>query len=86
VCHQTVGLAQAELERRGIATVSVTMLPTITHRIRPPRALAVPYPLGFPLGRANDGALQRAILREMLALLGRNDVPVLVSANTPAAS
>ena len=86
MCHQTVGLAQAELERRGIATVSVTMLPEITRRIRPPRALAVPFPLGFPLGRANDVALQRAILCEMLALSARNDVPVLMSSGLPPAA
>jgi hypothetical protein len=48
--------------------------------------LAVPFPLGFPLGRANDVALQRAILCEMLALSARNDVPVLVSSGLPPAA
>ena len=74
---QTVGLAQAEIERRGIPTASITMLPDITRRIRPPRALAVPYPLGFPLGEANNPDLQTEILLALMALLGRNDVPVL---------
>jgi hypothetical protein len=77
VCPQTVGLAQAELERRGIVTASITMLPDITRKIRPPRALAVPYPLGFPLGKPNDPELQNEILRELLRLLDRMDVPVL---------
>jgi len=36
---QTVGLAQAEIENRGIPTASITMLPDITRKIRPPRAL-----------------------------------------------
>jgi len=53
------------------------MLPDITRKIRPPRALAVPYPLGFPLGEPNDPGLQVAILRELLGLLDRIDVPVL---------
>ena len=53
------------------------MLTEITEKIRPPRALAVPYPLGFPLGEANNRELQTEILRQLLALLERNDVPVL---------
>jgi hypothetical protein len=53
------------------------MLPDITRKIRPPRALAVPYPLGFPLGKPNDPELQNEILRELLRLLDRMDVPVL---------
>ena len=74
---QTVGLAQAEIENRGIPTASITMLPDITRKIRPPRALAVPYPLGFPLGEANKPDLQTEVLRQLLALLDRDDVPVL---------
>ncbi len=74
---QTVGLAQAEIENRGIPTASITMLPDITRKIRPPRALAVPYPLGFPLGEANNPDLQTEVLRQLLALLDRDDVPVL---------
>ena len=74
---QTVGLAQAEIERRGIPTASITMLPDITRRIRPPRALAVPYPLGFPLGEANNPDLQTEILLALMELLDRHDVPVL---------
>jgi len=74
---QTVGLAQAEIEKRGIPTASITMLADITRKIRPPRALAVPYPLGYPLGDANNQELQTAILKQLLALVTRSDVPVL---------
>ena len=74
---QTVGLAQQIIEARGIPTASITLLPDITRKIRPPRALAVPYPLGFPLGEANNPELQTAILRSLLDLLARTDVPVL---------
>jgi len=77
VCTQTVGLAQAEIEGRGIPTASITMLADLTRKIRPPRALAVPYPLGYPLGEANNRELQTAILRQLLALVARNDVPVI---------
>jgi hypothetical protein len=72
---------QAELERRGITTASLTMLPEVTKKVRPPRALSVPWPLGFPLGAPNDVALQRKVLIALLALLSRTDVPVLESFN-----
>ena len=74
---QTVGLAQATVEERGIPTASITLLSDVTARIRPPRALSVPYPLGFPLGEAHNVELQLEILRQVLALLERDDVPVL---------
>ena len=77
MCPQTVGLAQATIEEHGIPTASITMLAKITEKIRPPRALAVPYPLGFPLGEANNPELQTEVLRQLLALLERDDVPVL---------
>ena len=68
---------QAEIERRGIATASLTMLPEITAKVRPPRALSVPWPLGFPLGAPDDAALQRRVLIRLLALLSRTDGPAL---------
>jgi len=74
---QTVGLAQQIIEDRGIPTASITLLEGVTRRIRPPRALAVPYPLGFPLGEADNVQLQTTILRALLALVDRTDVPVL---------
>ncbi|HEX7615109.1 MAG TPA: hypothetical protein VF554_07490 [Thermoanaerobaculia bacterium] len=69
MCHQTVGLIAGELERRGIATTTVTMLREITQKVRTPRALAVPYALGFPLGKPGDPELQTRILRAAFALL-----------------
>jgi hypothetical protein len=76
VCHQTVGLVQAALEADGIPTASITMLPEISARIGTPRALEVPFPLGYPLGHADDPPLQLAILRQALRLLERDDTPV----------
>jgi hypothetical protein len=77
MCHQAVGLIQAEIERLGIPTASITMLPEVTRAVRPPRALEVPYPLGYPLGAPHDAELQRRILRTLLALTARDDVPLL---------
>ena len=70
------------MEKQGITTASITMLPEVTRKVRPPRALAVPYPLGYPLGMPNETEMQRAILRALLALCERTDVPVL--ADLPA--
>ena len=68
---------QAELERRGIATASITMLPDITRAVRPPRALAVPWKLGYPLGAPSDADLQTRVVRRLLALCTRLDVPLI---------
>lgn len=77
MCHQTVSLVQVELERRGIVTVSLSVMPAVTRRIGPPRALAVHAPLGWALGAPHDAAAQTRVLRQMLALAERHDTPVL---------
>ncbi|MBA3714920.1 MAG: hypothetical protein H0W76_21075 [Pyrinomonadaceae bacterium] len=77
MCIQTVGLIQAAIERAGIITVSISLLHEVTDVLRPPRALFVPYKLGFPLGEPNNAALQHRIIGAALSLLSRSDVPVL---------
>jgi HEAT repeat protein len=69
MCNQAVSLVAAELERNGIATVALALLREIVERVRPPRALFVPFPLGYPLGRPDDPDLQRRVLEAALALL-----------------
>jgi hypothetical protein len=77
MCHQSVGLIQRAIEHQGIATVSLSLLREITEKIRPPRALFVPYPLGYPLGAPNDQVLQTRIMLAAFALLARVDCPVM---------
>ena len=77
MCVQTVGLIQAAIERAGITTVSISLLPEVTDVLRPPRGLFVPYKLGFPLGEPNNSVLQHRVIADALALLERNDVPVI---------
>lgn len=79
MCVQTVGLLAHALERQGIATVVLSLLPSITRILRPPRALEVPFPFGHPLGRAADAAGQRDVLLQALGLVLRNDVPVVAT-------
>jgi hypothetical protein len=77
MCNQTVCLVQAALERVGITTVSLSLLRDVAATLRPPRVLSVPFPFGFPLGEPQNPALQRRVIAQALALLPRNDVPVL---------
>jgi hypothetical protein len=69
MCNQTVSLVAAELERRGIPTVAISLLRLVAERVRPPRALVVPFRHGYPLGRPNDPAGQLAVLEAALGLL-----------------
>ena len=77
MCQQTVGLLQAAIERAGVATVSISLLREVTSVIKPPRALFVPFAMGFPLGEPNNAPLQHRIIAAALNLLKRDDVPVL---------
>lgn len=79
MCHQSVGLIQRQIEYAGITTVSISLLREITETTRPPRALFVPFPLGYPLGEPNKADLQTRVIRAAFALLLRNDCPVLES-------
>lgn len=69
MCHQSVGLIQSIIEKAGIATVSVSVLREVTERVDPPRVLFEDFPLGYPLGAANDPLLQSRILLAALAML-----------------
>jgi hypothetical protein len=64
-----VGLVQRVLEARGIATVSLSMIPDLTRAVGVPRLAGIGYPMSRPLGRPGDAEGQRAVLRAALALL-----------------
>jgi hypothetical protein len=49
MCNQTVSLVAAALEQQGISTVVVQLLRMVTEKVRPPRALFVPFRHGYPL-------------------------------------
>jgi hypothetical protein len=79
MCNQAVSLIAAELERNGISTVCLILLRFVAEKVRPPRALSVPFRHGYPLGGAHDAALQRKVLDAALALLGRDGPPPLLA-------
>ena len=69
MCTQSVGLVAGVLEAAGIATTCVALVRSVAERVRPPRALAVPFPFGAPLGLAHDAPGQRAVVAAALGLL-----------------
>jgi hypothetical protein len=69
-------LARA-LEAEGVATTSISMVREHTEKVKPPRALFVPFPYGHALGRPNDPELQHRVLKAALDLLEAGAGPVL---------
>ena len=67
-------------EEEGIPTVVVALVREHAQKLRPPRALWVPYPLGRPFGAPNDATNQTHVLRQALGLLEMPSGPILVDA------
>lgn len=65
------------LESEGLPTASISLIRLHTEKIRPPRALWVPFELGRPLGVPDDKAFQARVLRGLLALFAEPRGPVL---------
>lgn len=65
------------LEDEGIATTGISLIREHSERMRPPRALWVPFELGRPLGAPGDPAFQRRVLLAAFDLLGAERGPVL---------
>ncbi len=80
MCNQAVGLVAAELERSGIATVAIQLLREVAVKVRPPRALFVPFRHGYPLDSPGDPKKQHAVLEAALRIVEARDLkpPVLV--------
>ncbi len=58
-------------------TVSISLIREHTEKVKPPRALWVPFPFGLPLGHPDDVAEQRAVLDAAFGLLDEAEFPVL---------
>jgi hypothetical protein len=86
MCNQAVSLVAAELERRGIVTVAIQLLRDVAQRVRPPRALFVPFRHGYPLDAPSDPARQHAVIEAALRVVERSDLrpPVLVDYELPS--
>ena len=80
MCNQAVGLVAAEIERRGISTVAIQLLRRVAEKVKPPRALWVPFRHGFPLDAPDDPQRQTAVIEAALQVLEDQSLtpPVIV--------
>jgi hypothetical protein len=62
----------------GLASIALVSVRGQAEAIAPPRALYCEFPLGRPLGRPRDVAMQRRVLDAAFALLDQVDAPALV--------
>lgn len=65
------------LENEGIMSTGIALVRENAEALQPPRLLAVPFPLGYPLGKPNDAPFQRRVIEASLDLLNRPSGPVL---------
>ena len=65
------------LEQAGVSTTSISLVREHTEKVKPPRALFVPFPFGMALGRPGAPELQHRVLRAALDLLAEPAGPVL---------
>ena len=73
-------LARA-IEEQGLPTASIALIKEHAQRVKPPRALWVPFPFGFALGKAGDPAFQHRVLKATLDLFEQPSGPVLAEFN-----
>jgi D-proline reductase (dithiol) PrdB len=57
------------IERAGIPTVVVTMMPAVAQTRRAPRVVGVEFPFGHAFGMPGDRAMQRQVLELALRVL-----------------
>ena len=72
-----MGVLAHYIEQAGIATTQVSLIREHSEKIRPPRALWVPFELGRPFGVPDDEAFQHRVLAATLDLLNEPAGPVL---------
>jgi len=75
LCVQTISLVAVELEKRGLPTVVVSLLPELTEHVGAPRPLHVRFPFGAPCGDPGNGGLHDAVLHAALTWLGEAPAP-----------
>lgn len=69
-------LARA-IEEAGLPTVAIVLIKEHAQRVKPPRALWVPFPYGFALGKPAEPEFQHKVLAAALDLLSHSNAPVL---------
>lgn len=76
MCTGAVGALSHFIERAGVATTSISLIREQSERVRPPRALWVPFALGRPLGSV-DAEFQKDVMRAAFELLDTATEPTI---------
>lgn len=71
-------LARA-IEEAGLPTSAIVLIKEQAERVKPPRALFVPFPFGFALGKPGDSEFQHRVLAAALDLFKSESAPVLAA-------
>ena len=77
MCTHVVGVLGHILEQAGLTTVAVATIREHAEKVRPPRALYVPFPFGYTLGKPDDPEYQHQVIAATLDLLKYQSGPVL---------
>jgi hypothetical protein len=64
-------------EEAGLTTLTIAMVREHAATVQPPRALFVPFPFGYALGKPNDPSLQHRVIGAAFNLLQPEQGPVL---------
>ncbi len=78
VCTHTSGALARVLEQQGLATAAFSLVREYTEKVRPPRAVFVPFPFGAPCGLPGEREQQLSVVRTALATFDAPQGPVLV--------
>jgi len=63
------------IERAGIPTVIVTMMPQSAEELVAPRIVGVEFPIGHPFGMPDDRRMQRTVLDTAVTVLAGATAP-----------
>jgi hypothetical protein len=64
-------------EEAGLTTLTIAMVREHAEKVKAPRALFVPFPFGYALGKPNDPQLQHRVIGAAIGLLQHERGPVL---------
>lgn len=76
-CTHTASALARVLEAQGLSTVILALVREYAAKVRPPRAVFVPFPFGAPCGMPGDRDQQLSVLRAALGTLAADTGPVL---------
>ena len=65
------------IEEAGLTTVTIALVKEHAEKVKPPRSLFVPFPYGYPLGKAEDAPFQHRVISSAFGLLDHIQGPVL---------